>query len=336
MKNYILSAFLFLFSSFCFADDEYKINYNIKGVNLDASNIHPMMVITNRVLEIDNTTNEVHLSHEMDTSDIKYLIVTSNKKKPKVKIYSNFHEAFSKIYHDNLVVHVHGFGQDFNATLRSGITLQKNYDINLILFDVPTETVSFNIFSEFKRSKRYFENSTRNFDDFLDDYEVASEYYNVNEKPILFMHSLGNHLLEEYIQSEEYQYNKKLAVFENILINAPAVKKKNHADWIEKIDEDINIYITVNKKDFTLKGAEFLTMTRQLGSSKIKNKHLASNATYFTFHTLVGNEHNYFINPTLMENRHIKSFYSQILEGKTIIDEYYIDNESGIDLVVQN
>ncbi|NME66528.1 alpha/beta hydrolase [Flammeovirga aprica] len=336
MKNYLLLTLFLSLSLFGFADEEYKINYNIKGVNLDASNIHPMLVVTNRVLDVDNTTNEVHLSHEIDTSDVKYLIVTSNKANPKVKIYSTFHEAFSKIKHNNLVMHVHGFGQDFNATLRSGITLQKNYDINLILFDVPTETVSFNIFSEFKRSKKYFKQSTKNFDDFLNDYEVSAKYYNVNDKPILFLHSLGNYLLEEYIQSGTYDYNEKLAVFENILINAPAVKKKHHAEWIEKIDEDINVYITINKKDFTLKGAEFITMTRQLGSSKIKQKHLASNASYLTFHTLAGSEHNYFINPMMMANDQIKSFYDQVLEGHSIVDENYINNEEGIDLIVQN
>lgn len=336
MKSYLLLPFFLFISLFSFADEEYKINYNIKGVNLDASNIHPMLVVTNRVLDVDNSSNEVHLSHEIDTSDVKYLIVTSHKENPKVKIYSSFAEAFSKIYHDNLVVHVHGFGQDFNATLRSGIALQKNYDINLILFDVPTETVSFNIFSEFKRSKKYFKKSTNNFNDFLNDYEVAAKHHNVNDKPILFLHSLGNYLLEEYIQSGEYNYDEKLAIFENILINAPAVKKKHHADWIEKIDKDINVYITINKKDFTLKGAEFITMTRQLGSSKVKQKDLASNATYFTFHSLAGSEHNYFINPAMMANDQIKSFYNQVLEGNSIVDENYINNTEGIDLIVQN
>lgn len=335
MKVYLIVLLLLTVFHVSYGEENNQ-RYSIQDVEVNTVDIHPILVVTNRVIEIDDTNNVLNLSHEIDTTSIKYLIVTDNGGSPNIQIFPDFESAFNKINHNNLVFHVHGFGQDFNATLRSGVSLQHNYPINLILFDVPTEQVKMNIFSEYNRTQEHFSQSINAFDSLLMDYSKISNELGIKEKPTLFLHSLGNYLLEEYINSDMYSYNETLKIFNNILINAPAVRTRNHSKWVEKIDKDINIYITLNKSDFTLKGAKFITLKRQLGNSELRKRDIASNAQYFSFQAIAKNGHNYFIAPEMLTVEAIRDFYSKILIGNPLTIDSYINNYMGIHLISMN
>lgn len=309
-------------------------SFSIENVEIHSSFEHPFMIVTNRKMDINLEDKSVFLNHELDTSSIHYLIINPSKKGPQISVFNTFEEAFNTISHEHLVFHVHGFGNNFEATLRGGIDLQKQYGVNLILFDVPTETIHWNIFSEFKRTKNNYQLSVQSFHQLLLDY--ADVVKKEDEKPTLFLHSMGNYLLEKYLKSDFVSEKRETSLLGSVLINAPCVKRRRHKKWLEKINEDINVYVVLNENDFTLQGAEFVTFQNQLGGSNLKKKHVANNANYFSFKRIAKSEHNYYVNEEIIENKEVKTFYTKILQGEKINTSHFIAEENGIQLIAKS
>ncbi|MCU0371549.1 MAG: hypothetical protein MUC31_09045 [Bacteroidales bacterium] len=69
----------------------------------------------------------------------------------------------------------------------------------------------------------------------------------------LFMHSLANYLLELSLANGQLSGIHE-DLFDNLILNAPAVASKNHHEWIEKLDMQKRAYICYNDIDFNLAG----------------------------------------------------------------------------------
>jgi hypothetical protein len=107
-------------------------------------------------------------------------------------------------------------------------------------------------------------------------------------------------------------------LFSNIIINAAAVKQRNHAKWVERLNIQKRIYITMNEKDFNLRGAALLRLAGQLGITN-HNK-TARNAYYVNFSQLSTIEHNLFLGRNTLEksNQEVFMFYDFAFHGREV------------------
>jgi hypothetical protein len=102
-----------------------------------------------------------------------------------------------------------------------------------------------------------FIKAMRNFSD------IHEKHYPAASVSLIF-HSMGNHIIRNISQSELISYLPQ-HLFSNIILNAAAVRQHNHAKWLEKLNIQKRIYITINDEDFTLHGAMILRLSKQLG-----------------------------------------------------------------------
>ncbi len=103
--------------------------------------------------------------------------------------------------------------------------------------------------------------------------------------------------------------------FNNLILNAPAVKQKHHAEWVNQLNIQKKIYIVSNRNDLPLKGAMILRLAKQLGS--VYDEPLSRNAYYVDFSSIADKEHNIFPGRTDLEkdNPNITAFYNALFQG---------------------
>ena len=64
---------------------------------------------------------------------------------------------------------------------------------------------------------------------------------------ILLMHSMGNEVFKSFMENYDGQLSPGL--FDVIILAAPEVDLKGHAQWIEKINFANNVYVMLNRED---------------------------------------------------------------------------------------
>ncbi|HEY1406460.1 MAG TPA: hypothetical protein VF857_07635, partial [Spirochaetota bacterium] len=107
----------------------------------------------------------------------------------------------------------------------------------------------------------------------------------------LLFHSMGGFILQKYAESGSAEIDSP--VFNNVILDAAAVKQKNHYVWLERVAFQKRIYVLSNGRDFTLHGASLLSLGKMLGMGA--RKQLAENAEYIDFSENLTFEHNYTI-----------------------------------------
>lgn len=127
---------------------------------------------------------------------------------------------------------------------------------------------------------------------------------------------MGNRILKN-ISSTYLLEKMPRNLFDNIIINAAAVKQQNHTHWVEKLNIQKRIFITSNNMDFNLKGAAIIRLAEQLG---IRNKQYARNAFYVNFSDFATSEHNLFLGRSQLEKTkpQIFRFYDLAFHGKQV------------------
>ena len=298
--------FVFLFAAIFMSDKKiFAQNFGYTFVDWDDISLlenntvkcdTAILIITNRKYDPINN-NKKYFGDEIDShGKLTYLIACCDNNKWTIFVKETFEDAMRSININNdFLFFVHGDGQTFPNLLDRCIRIDRLYNVNIIAFDWPSKK------SDFSKIRNYFnskKNAKRSVSDFgkslkhIQDFRAENRSTNDSIHYTLFFHSLGNYILEKFIKSP---LNSSVTenLFDNILLNAPAVKQKRHRRWVEKMNFQKRIYITSNKKDFTLNGARLITFRRQLGE-RLK-KPLARNANYINFRNLVYQKHNYFL-----------------------------------------
>ncbi|MEK6629027.1 MAG: alpha/beta hydrolase [Bdellovibrionota bacterium] len=72
---------------------------------------------------------------------------------------------------------------------------------------------------------------------------------NKNKKIALLVHSMGSIVLQTYLKKNSWPPKSKGPLFSQIILTSPDVANTNHADWLSKISEVENVYISINKND---------------------------------------------------------------------------------------
>ncbi len=213
-----------------------------------------------------------------------------------------------------LVLYVHGDGKDFRKVLDRAWKIHDKYDVQVLAFDYPS-------FVPDLGGLRNYYNSRRNAEAAVDKFIALLRQ--LQEEPViegmaktLFLHSLGNHVLEVAIRQKGCEELVR-SLFSNILLNSACVNLRDHHQWVEQLGESPGIYITYNKKDHVLKGAMLITLRRKLGA-KLRGS-MADNAEYVNFRKVAFMEHNYFVKPPVVEKYpFVKEFYRTIFHGKKV------------------
>jgi hypothetical protein len=282
-----------------------------------------IIVITNRKFDPQNK-DKIYFGNEIDPEGkLRYVVACCNNNKWTLIIKESFGEAIQSAKGGkDFLFFVHGDGQTFPNVLDRCIRIDRLYNINVIAFDWPSRVPGYSNARNFYNSKKNaglsvsgFEESLLKFRDYMGSHQNGDDSIHAS----LFVHSLGNHILRKYIETS-FDSSFRGGLFDNIILNAPAVRQQGHNKWIERLNFQQRIYITSNQKDRILKGAHLITFRRILGENL--GKPLARNANYINFKNLVGNRHNYYLELTLLRSQPgIRFFYNSVFHGANLDPE---------------
>jgi hypothetical protein len=211
----------------------------------------------------------------------------------------------------DFLVYVDGHGKTFDQILERGFDLSGRFDINMVMFDWPSDYLAL------RKTAYAAEDVTGNFVMAMRQLDLLHARYYKTSAVSAFFHSMGNNILKNATTIQLLKYMPE-NLFSNLILNAAAVRQKDHAKWVEKLHLQKRIYITINSNDRTLQGAKLLRIAHQLGlGTKGSN---AKNAHYVNFSSIATTEHNLFLGKSRAEksNQNIFGFYEQALHGKEV------------------
>jgi hypothetical protein len=115
-------------------------------------------------------------------------------------------------------------------------------------------------------------------------------------------------------------YNGSLnALFDTLVISAPASAARGHSRWVEKINFSNTTYITINREDKLLGKLGIKLIGKRLGKGLISffgnQFKQAQNATYIDL-TSSQLAHRYYLHRDLIGKPIAKQFYDFVLNGK--------------------
>jgi len=329
--SFFFLLFLFIISYPIVAQIKEKdesITYYTKPVTCNPDSL--IVIATNRIF--DPGTSMGGLGNKIGKAPLSYFVATCIKGQWKIFKAKNIDSAFLHFSNErNFVFFVHGDGKSFASTLKRSMAISALYKVYVVAFDYPSFMPGYSSFRNFYHSRKNIKSSTAYFWQFLQNLEhnftnPASPFY--SSKRTLFAHSLGNYLVMKTIKDRRLEKDSTVWL-DNVLLNAGAVKQKKRRKWITNLKKQKRIYVTSNKNDYTLKGAMFITLSKQLGSNL--KKPLASNAIYINFTSTAGNQHNCWLDKELLNSpRHFYFFYNEILNGREIPlnDSTYVEKRT--------
>jgi hypothetical protein len=274
------------------------------------------IVVTNR----NRTTAEdsfKYFGNQVRTEEpLKYLSVCCLNDTWSFEEHETFKSLFNYLNPEkNILIFVHGDGKLFSEIVERNFMLRNIYDVNVIAFDYPSEDPTIH-----PRYKNYF-NSMRNIDKsmpqfkaFLEEFQdelKEHESFSENKVSILF-HSLGGYLFKRAMDDKSFE-NINNDLFDNIILNAPAVSQKYHASWLDRAPLKGNVYVTQNNDDFILRGAKMLSRQHMLGLDA--EKPFSNKAEYIDFSEVYSYEHNYFLMEPPQGDRGAREVFYQMFNG---------------------
>lgn len=286
--------------------------------------VKDVYVISNRetVLEDDNSTT---LNRVKTNSSLDFMIANEAENNSLMIARTDSVQFISEMsdLNGDWVVFVHGDAKTLDQSVKRGIAIQEEYDINVLIFSWPSKDPSLGGVRNFKRSRSHVGESLGHFMqmlDFVQAFKDVNSSFQNDQKISLLFHSLGNLYMESMVEND-LQLGLQDDLFDNLILNAAAVNEERHNEWVEKLDIQDRIYITSNKHDFNLKGLRIFTSDgKQLG--EVTQETLASNAHYVHFDKSIGfriktgQSHTYFVGEIPKTNPKIKSFYSTLFHGE--------------------
>ena len=228
----------------------------------------------------------------------------------------------------NCLIFCHGFRTDFEGALEAAYKIEQTYDLEVALFTWPSDGRVTNYLSD----KQQALESVLAFDRFFEKLRGYFHKYrdrNCGQKFSLAMHSMGNFLFENLIESKFYEGETHF--LDNVVLTSADVNNPGHEGWLDRIKCRNRVFVTINENDFALEISDSKSGDEQdarLGNT-VRNL-VSGNALYvdFTEADRVGNKHNYFSNSDVLQNERIKSFFQAAFSGGRA--EKGLDFDNGI------
>lgn len=217
------------------------------------------------------------------------------------------------------LVFVHGDGKTFHDVLKRSFELASFYKVNILLFTYPTREQGLSRLENLSLSVAHAQKSRQQLAWLMDSLALAIQSGVVQPPVSWFFHSLGNYLLSEMvIESPPMCLSQK--VFANMVVNAPAVNQRNHARWLGRLQCQQQIIVNLNRRDFTLWGAQLFSPFRLPLGRKVRGE-LTPECMYVRFNKVLGitgrrDAHSYYFGNAIHYNPHIKDYYTTVFGGQ--------------------
>lgn len=245
------------------------------------------LIITNRPYIEDDPKGEIFHNKISEFRKVTYLLAACDGERWLLKRVNDFMEGITAINNGrDILLFVHGHGKSLTSVLTRGFQVGDKYDVSMIIFDWPSMNSNFN--KSLSRVRRCGENY---YNLLLQLQEYRTRNLQPDQHLSMLLHSLGNYFLTHLVVNGNNQYMNGL-IFDNIIMNAAAVRSKEHGEVVSQIKMQENLYVIFNKNDRVLRGAHLLTSGKMLGNMAIKP--LATGATYIDFTPVAGKEHTFF------------------------------------------
>ncbi len=219
----------------------------------------------------------------------------------------------------NCVFYIHGYNKPFLETLEQGWLIQEKYGVEVVLFSWPSNTGGVPP-AEYRAARRVAQASFGALDALLEKYALyLNNWLSPQDEDALLAcqsstnliaHSLGNYLLEHYVQSQAYQAETRL--FTNVLLSQADVNNDDHIKWVDHVAVGQRVYVTINENDKILGWSETLNPPRlgkTLGNLVSRRVHYFD----FTDGRGVGNKHQLWGE---VKNANVTTFFTTVLNGK--------------------
>jgi esterase/lipase superfamily enzyme len=221
----------------------------------------------------------------------------------------------------NALFFVHGFNTAFSDALEIADTIERIYNIEIVLFTWPSNGGgTIEGLASYQDDKRDAALSIGALDRCLEKlvgYFVKYAEQACKRKFSLAMHSMGNYLFKRLLSSSIYQGETLL--FDNIVMLSADVNNHDHAEWVDRVRFRNRLFITINEDDAALSASKALPGDEQEARLGHWTRNLkARNATYldFTDAAEIEAHHNYFTDDSALENTRIKELFSQAFNGR--------------------
>lgn len=135
------------------------------------------------------------------------------------------------------------------------------------------------------------------------------------QKPSLLAHSMGNILLAELAKDDMLLSSELGGLFQNIVLNAAAVKSKRHDAWLKRIQPIGSVFVMLNEHDIVLRFAGALFKPDMLGKEPRRPGAASATVNYLDLGAL-GLNHRYFVPSAQRVQVHLKSFFETALSGQ--------------------
>lgn len=258
---------------------------------------------------------------------VSYFIATCDGKEWRFTFVPDFNAGMKEIDDGrNILLFIEGHGKSLPMALNRAFQVQARYDVALVVFDWPSKNRNFN--QSLARVRRCGDNF---FNLLLQIRDYRSQFMSAQQHFSILAHSLGNYFLSNFVVCGDWQYLKDKFV-DNVILNASAIRSKEHGVVLSKLEFSERLYITSNKNDFVLRGAHLLTSGKMLGNLAIKP--LVPQAQYLNFTSVVGREHSYYFGYHAVEsdNPAFFYFYNTAIQGDEVNlknQQYFIPRETG-------
>lgn len=286
-----------------------------------------IFIISNRPYIPDAADHEYFPNDIANYRKVSYIIATCDGTDWKLNFVPDFYTGMKEINDGrNILLFVEGHGKTLPMALSRAFQVEARYNVSLVLFDWPSKNRNFN------RSLARVRLCGENFHNLLLQVRDYREHYmNDTQHFSILAHSLGNYFLSNFVVCGDWQFLRE-KFLDNVIINASAIRSKEHGEVLSQLGFSKRIYITSNKKDFVLRGAHLLTSGKMLGNLVIKP--IATNAQYVNFTSVAGKEHSYYFGYHSFEYDvpAIYYFYNTSLQGDEVDlqdTDYFIPRETG-------
>lgn len=249
--------------------------------------LEKIFVITNRPYLPDATDNEIFPNDIANFRIVSYIVAACDGRQWFFSFVNSFNEGMQAI--DNgrdILLFIEGHGKTLPMALNRAFQVQKRYGVSLVLFDWPSANSDFNL--SLARVRRCTDNF---YNLLLQIREYKKEYMRDNQHFSILAHSLGNYFISYLVVCGDAQYLREPFI-DNIVMNAPAIRTKEHGEVLSQLKFQKRMFIMLNKNDWVLRGANLLTSGKMLGNMAMKP--LVDSAVYVDFTKVAGREHSYY------------------------------------------
>ena len=222
------------------------------------------------------------------------------------------------------IIFIHGFNQTFKKNLEKAYKLEEIYGLEVIIFSWPShpKVKSYIIIDkklhQYRKAKKNAKISVVALDrmfEKINNYLIKYQREDCETSTNLLIHSLGNYLFQNYVQSSHYE--RETAIFDNIILHQADADNRNHHQWVDTLTYGERIYITINEDDKVLKFSKKYNGEKRIGSTDKRLKSKEAIYVDFTEAKHVENEHGIFKKDEgSLKNPNVKAFFSLAFAGK--------------------